>query len=106
MKVVFLVLSFVAVLVLIRLFAVKMQEYLRGKRFEKKREEIQKERQRNEIFSVIEEFSVEHETTNTDKVILTGSINNEKQNLDSKYIGNVYRAKNGRFVSKKQLTNV
>ena len=106
MKVVFLVLSFVAVLVLIRLFAVKMQEYLRGKRFEKKREEIQKERQRNEVFSVIEEFSVEHETTNTDKVILTGSIINEKQNLDSKYIGNVYRAKNGRFVSKKQLTNV
>jgi hypothetical protein len=105
-KVVFLVLSFVAVLVLIRLFAVKMQEYLRGKRFEKKREEIQKERQRNEVFSVIEEFSLEHETTNTDKVILTGTINNEKQNLDSKYIGNVYRAKNGRFVSKKQLTNV
>jgi NADH:ubiquinone oxidoreductase subunit 3 (subunit A) len=98
MKVVFLVLSFLVVLVLIRLFAVKMQEYLRGRNFHKKQEE-----KRQQMESVVTD---DHNTTNTDKVILTGSINNEKQNLDSKYIGNVYRAKNGRFVSKKQLTNV
>ena len=98
MKVVFLVLSFLVVLVLIRLFAVKLQEYLRERNFHKNQEE-----KRQQIENVV---TNDHNTTNTDKVILRGSILNEKQNLDSKYIGNVYRAKNGRFVSKKQLTNV
>lgn len=98
MKVVFLVLSFLVVLVLIRLFAVKLQEYLRGRNFHKKQEE-----KRQQMENVVID---DHNTTNTENVILTGSIVNEKQNLDSKYIGNVYRAKNGRFVSKKQLTNV
>jgi len=98
MKVVFLVLSFLVVLVLIRLFAVKMQEYLRARNFHKKQEE-KKQQMENVVID-------DHNTINTDKVILRGSMLNEKQNLDSKYIGNVYRAKNGRFVSKKQLTNV
>ena len=99
MKVVFLVLSFVAVIFLIRLFAVHLNEYLRGKRFHKKQEE--------KLSNIDELYETNHNTTNTNNVILTGTIDrHETQNLDSKYIGNVYRAKNGRFVSKKQLTNV
>lgn len=104
MKVVFLVLSFVAVLVLVRLFAVQLNEYLRAKRFHKK---FGNKTNLDEIKETFESFDVpNHETTNTDsKVILSGSLNS-KQNLDSKYIGNVYRAKNGRFASKKELSNV
>jgi len=99
MKVVFLVLSFVAVIFLIRLFAVHLNEYLRGKRFQKKQAE--------KLSNTDELFETNHNTTNTKNPILMGTIDrHETQNLDSKYIGNVYRAKNGRFVSKKQLTNV
>ncbi len=104
MKAVFLVLSFVAVIVLIRLFAVQLNEYLRGRRFHKK---FGNKSNLNEIKETFESFDVpNHETTNTDsKLVISGSLN-EKQNLNSKYIGNVYRAKNGRFVSKKELSNV
>jgi hypothetical protein len=102
MKAVFLVLSFVVVLILVRFFAVKLSEYLRGKKFHKTNNA-----KLNEIKEVIDSIEIDnHKITNTEsRLVLSGTLN-EKQNLDSKYIGNVYRAKNGRFVSKKELSNV
>ena len=102
MKTVFLILSFVVVLVLIRLLAVKLMEYMRAEAFKKRQKEIQLQR-------LIERKQTSHNVTNNDsRIVLQGTLNyNEKQNLNSKYIGDVYRQKNGRFASKKkELSNV
>jgi len=116
MKLVFLVLSFLATIFLIRLFAIQMTKHY----FIKKRKEKQ-DNKNNEVF-IIEEMELvefekmekivkeKHNTTNTDsKEILSGTIDyNDKQNLHSvTNKANVYRAKNGRFASKKkELSNV
>lgn len=116
MKVVFLFLSFLATIFLIRLFAIQITKHY----FIKKRKEKQ-DNKNNEIFIIQEMELVEfeknkqiveekHNATNTDsKAILSGTIDyNEKQNLHSVHNKeNVYRAKNGRFASKKkELSNV
>lgn len=102
MKTVFLILSFVVVLILVRLVAIKLMEYMRVEAFKKRQKAIQEKR-------INEREETSHKVTNNDsRIVLQGSMNyNEKQNLNSKYIGDVYRQKNGRFASKKkELSNV
>jgi predicted membrane protein len=123
MKVVFLFLSFLATIFLIRLFAIQITKHY----FIKKRKEKQ-DNKNNEVFiveemelvefeknkKIVEEFieikNQKHNDTNIDsKAILSGTIDyNDKQNLHSvTNKANVYRAKNGRFASKKkELSNV
>lgn len=103
MKVVFLVLSFIALMILIRLFAIRFSECLT----DKKNCNDNNKPKFDDIQSTLESVDiVNHKTKNSDsKLVLSGKLNS-KQNLDSKYIGNVYRAKNGRFASKKELSNV
>ncbi len=104
MKVVFLVLSFIVVLILVRLFALKLQQCIRQNEFEKRMKEIREEKNKRQ--SEQEKFNDFNKNIDEVRIVLKGSLMNEKQNLDSKYIGNVYRAKNGRFGSKKQLGDV
>jgi hypothetical protein len=101
MKAVFLILSFVVVMILIRYIGVTLKEYLRGEAFKRRQKKIIEEREQN----LINETS--HNIKNNARVIISGSLNdaNDIQNLAPKN-SKVYRAKNGRFVSKNKLSNV
>ena len=99
MKIVFLILSFVVVLILIRLLAVKLREYLRVEAFKKRQQEIIEERSK--------EYIIDNDETNDSKLVLSSNnANTQKTDIDTKYIGKVvHREKNGRF-AKKELNNV
>jgi hypothetical protein len=100
MKAVFLILSFVVVMILIRYIGVTLNEYLRGEAFKRRQKKIIEEREQK----LINETS--HNIENNARVIISGSLDaNDIQNLAPKN-SKVYRAKNGRFVSKKKLSNV
>ena len=118
MKVVLLIVSFFVSLLLIRIFAFKLQRYLRVKEFRMRAEEAEKEkkiRHDNQDFQTIMEpkdggeiiinLDKKYESENP-RVVVKGTLISPKQNLDSKYIGSVYRKKNGRFGSKKELQDV
>jgi len=101
MKTVFLILSFVVVMILIRYIGVTLKEYLRGEAFKRRQKKIIEEREQNLI------NETNHNIKNTSRVVISGSLNdaNDIQNLAPKNF-KVYRAKNGRFVSKNKFSNV
>lgn len=103
MEVVFLVASFLVVIYLIRIFALKLTEQIAVNQ-----RNVKKANPYTDVFTQAETHDDNCGGTNTNsKIVLSGTLNyNDKQNLGSKYIGDVYRTKKGTFASKKELSNV
>lgn len=111
MKVVFLVVLFFVIILLVRFLAYKLHQYLRAQEFRRRANAVVEAKKRAELNTELNGGEIiinkkSQEVSENSRVVVKGTLISPKQNLESKYIGSVYRKKNGRFGSKKELQDV